>query len=360
MIIGIDARELSDRPAGKGQYLLRIVDQWKDAPSHSLLLYTKPGQTLPARLAGPALRQVEVAGRGMLWHRAVAKRLQADGAQAFFAALSYQSALWNKVPTVTVVHDLAVFRLPGLAHNRRAFFVERFTLKRAARRSASLIAVSESTKRDLIECVAAEAGKIAVIYEAPLLGAGERQPLPREKRQPFFLFTGTLEPRKNIGMLLQAYARLRPEVRSRFRLKLAGKPGWGSEDYRALARQAGIADSVDFLGYVSDADLAALFAEAYALAYPSLYEGFGLPVVEAMAAGTPVVTSAVSSLPEVVGDRGLTCDPHDPAAIAAALEKLADDLGTWEEQSRYLFQRSKAFSWEAAAAKTLSLLEAAA
>src|SRR5690606_10512725 len=143
------------------------------------------------------------------WHRSVGKRLKKDGAETFFAALSYQSALWNRVPTVTVVHDLAVFRLAHFAHNRKAQIVERLTLRRCIAKSARVVAVSQSTKRDLLELMSAPEKKVSVIYESSLLGEDSATaPLPFKDRQPFFLFTGTLEPRKNIKAFLSAFAGL--------------------------------------------------------------------------------------------------------------------------------------------------------
>ena len=358
MIIGIDARELCDRPAGKGQYLLRVVAQWVSHPELMLVLYTKPGQIVPAQVIGPTVKQVEVPGRGLLWHRAVSRHLLKDKVAVFFAALSYQSSLWNKVPTVTVVHDLAVFRLPGLAHNRRAKWVERLTLKQAVKRSVALIAVSDSTKDDLVELMGADPQKVEVFYEAALLGA-TGNPLSRLERGGYFLFTGTLEPRKNVSTLLRAYALLPQEIRYQYRLKLAGKPGWGGEDYRALAGQLGVGENCDFLGYVSDSELEKLFRQAYALVYPSFYEGFGLPVIEAMACGTPVVTSNISSLPEVVGPEGLTASPHDPAAVVALMLRLVSEPALWDRQSQYLYLRSTQFNWEVIANQVVGSLERA-
>lgn len=360
MTIGIDARELSGQPAGKGQYLLRMVVHWIKNSDARFMLYTKPGQILPVHCTGPTVRHVEVSGKGLLWHLTVGQRLKSDGVQTFFASLSYLSCLANPVPTTTVVHDLAVFRLPGLSHNRRAQIIERLSLKRAIKKSAVIIAVSQSTKRDLVELMGAKPESIDVLYEAAMLEDDGIAPLSKDQRQPYFLFTGTLEPRKNILVLLKAYATLPGDIRKTYRLKLAGKPGWGGEDYQSAAGDLGIASTVDFLGYVSNEELKRLFANAFAFAYPSLYEGFGLPVVEAMAVGTPVVTSNVSSLPEVVGPNGISCDPLNVEAVAECLRRLVEEKGLWESQSAYLYERSKIFRWEDIAAQTLDLIKASA
>ena len=360
MTIGIDAREICDQPAGKGQYLLRLIGQWRQDADLKLILYTQEGQRLPTGLEGSRLSHRQTPGRGLLWHRAVGQRLTKDGVQVFFAALSYQSALWNRVPTVTVVHDLAIFRLPGLAHNRKAQLVERLTLRRCCKASARLIAVSNSTKHDLVSLIGVPVSQIEVAYEASMLGVQEiTAPLPRSAREPFLLFTGTIEPRKNIGALLAAYAGLSAEHRSAYRLKLAGKAGWGGQDYPAMAARLGIGDNVDFLGYVADTELRELFRVATLFLFPSLYEGFGLPVIEAMSAGTPVITSSTSSLPELVGPDGVVCDPGDVQGLSHAIGYLLSDTAAYERQSRYLFSRSRQFSWPEIASQVLGILDQA-
>lgn len=360
MLLGIDSRELSSHPAGKGQYLTRLLQSWfleKDLP---IILYFKKGQDLPLSLleqASSKVRMVSVSGRGPLWHRRVAKRLKRDGVSVFLAALSYQSAIWNSIPTVTIVHDLAIFKLPGLAHNRRAKIVERLTLGSTIKRSKSLIAVSQNTKKDLEEIYRLPENKVKVIYEAAFF---DQQPvLPWGKRKKYILFVGTLEPRKNITTLLKAYARLPAEIRQQYPLRLAGKPGWGGEDYPELASRLEIEDQVEFLGYVSNEELQKLYREASVFVYPSLYEGFGLPVIEAMSAGTPVVTSNCSSLPEVVGDEVVTYNPTDDDGISQGIIKIVSDQYFWEKQSRQLLERSKKFDWPEISQAVLEVLQQA-
>jgi glycosyltransferase involved in cell wall biosynthesis len=356
MVIGIDAREICDKPAGKGQYLLRLLFHWQRTPGYELILYTYPGQVLPASVEGPSVHQCAVGGRAVFWHRAVGRRGREDSIDVFFAALTYQSALWNRVPTVTVVHDLAVFRLPRLAHRRKSVIVERLALRRSLAVSAEILVLSQSTKRDLTELMDADPNKITVIPGAPLLTSARVPPIPHERREPYFLFMGTLEPRKNIATVLRAYAALAPGTKSRYRLKLVGKPGWGGEDYSAIARELEIESDVDFLGYVSDAELEHLLRHAMALVYPSFYEGFGLPVVEAMAVGTPVITSNTSSLPEIVGSEGFVFAPDDATSMAACLARLIEDKEFFDHQSAYLARRAQEFDWKTAANETLELL----
>jgi len=355
--VGVDAREICDRPAGKGQYLIRLLTEWLQTKPFSLTLYIADGQEVPSTIVGADV--VAVKARGLLWHRAVGRRLGTDGVEVFFASQSYLSALFNRVPTVTVVHDLAIFQKAQYSNNRKAQLVERLTMKRAVRASAKVIAVSEATKRDIVLFGNAQPESITVIYEAAMLNAKASTPLPPDKRKNYFLFVGTLEPRKNIGSLLRAFAQLSPALREKYSLKLVGKVGWGGEDYVALAQELGIEKKVAFLGYQPDSEVQKLFSEATVFVYPSWYEGFGLPVIEAMSVGTPVVTSNTSSLPEVVGDTGLLCDPSDPEAMAAAITRYCTDAKFYRQESAAAFARAQLFNWSDIAAKTAKILKEA-
>jgi len=358
LCIGIDARELVGQPAGKGQYLKRILESWLQQTDVSLklILYIQEGHTLEltsSQYVNVVMQPQK--GRAVLWHRNVSKRLVNDGVAVFFAPFSYQSAIWNSVPTVTTVHDLAIFLLPGVSHNRRAQLIEKIFLKRCIRKSAALIAVSQSTAHDLVQVSAVSPKKIIITPLAPLLEPAEA--LPLAKRNAYFLFVGTLEPRKNIPILLQAYALLSVDERKNHPLMLAGKPGWGGENYQQMARELAIETTVQFLGYVPNEKLIELYKHAYIFVYPSLYEGFGLPVVEAMAYGTPVITSNTSSLPEVVGDAGVLCDPADAQALSFAMKHYLQDEDFWQQKSTAALTAAKKFTWEATAKTTLAMLE---
>ena len=350
MVVGVDAREICGQPAGKGQYVLRVLRQWQAEQVFSLVLYVRSGQTPPADIiAGRETRVVEQQGKGLLWHFRVARRLKKDKVQVFFAALSYVSAVFNRVPTVMVVHDLATFKLKGVTHNHKSQLADMLFLKWGAQRASKIMAISESTRKDLLDLVKIPKGKIQISSAAALLSQADQkveEPLPRDGRESFFLFVGTLEPRKNISILLQAYASLDLEIRQAHPLKLAGKPGWGDEDYPAMAEKLGIKDSVLFLGYVKDEDLRKLYRVAYLVVYPSLYEGFGLPVIEGMASGTPVITSTTSSLPEVCGKAGILVDPLDRMELCQALTRLVKEPELCDRLSKEGYARSREFSWQ--------------
>ena len=368
MVVGIDAREICQRPAGKGHYLARLIANWQQQSAFPIVFYIQEDQELPAnffkaKVWSSTWKVVKQKGRGPLWHRAVGRRLKADGVTVFFAALTYQSAIWNKVPTVTIVHDLAIFKLPHISHNKKAQLVERLTLAATVERSKKIIVVSENTKKDLLEATRINPLKVEVVFAASLLTEKyhpkEEEPLLLEQRGKYLLFVGTLEPRKNITTLLKAYSLLPKATQEEFHLKLVGKPGWGGEDYPALAKELGIEQTVEFLGYVDDSDMYDLYRKATALVYPSWYEGFGMPLIEAMSVGTPVVSSNRSSLPEVLGNTGILCSPDDPQEFAEATQTLLSDPKLYNRYSQEAYKRSKLFSWADSSQKIQNILEKA-
>jgi alpha-1,3-rhamnosyl/mannosyltransferase len=259
------------------------------------------------------------------------------------------------VPTAPVVFDLVPF-VDGAEAQGRAARIERATIRPALRRAAALPCISQATRDDLVARFPATAGKAVAIPLAADAAFASAQagdaPSRHGLEKPYVLAVGTLEPRKNLARLMAAWLRLPEALRERLALALVGPRGWDDEAIVRTARQAG----ARLLGRVSDADLAALYAGCAAFAYPSLYEGFGLPVLEAMSAGAPVVTSSVSSLPEVAGDAALLVDPYDEAAIAGALERVLTDPGLAADLGERGRRRAAEFSWERCARETRALL----
>ena len=225
-------------------------------------------------------------------------------------------------------------------------------------RAAAVIATSEATRRDLVEHVGVAPGRVHTVHEAIDHGLYR----PRQRRlfdEPYVLFVGTEHPRKNLGRVLEAFARVR---RPGLRLVKAGGPGKAEWDFRAaterrLAELGLGADDVLFTGRVPDEDVVALYSGAVCLVFPSLYEGFGFPVLEAMACGCPVITSTTSSLPELAGDAALLVDPTDTGAIAAAMRRLIDDRGLRHELAERGRRRAARFEWERTARETLRVYD---
>ncbi len=277
---------------------------------------------------------------------------------------AFVSPLVPPAPTVVTVYDLSFVHCPAAFGRGRRAYLHLMT-RLSCRRARRIIAISESTRRDLVKQWGIPASRILIAYP----GVGEQyRPLPAEeveafraKRglpEQFVLHLGTLQPRKNLVRLIQAYHRLRPEGAA-VKLVLAGGKGWSYYPIMAEIESMDLRSDVLLPGYVAAEELPLWYNAATVLAYPSLYEGFGLPVIEAMACQTPVVTSAASSLPEAAGDAALLVDPHDTEALADALHRaLTDDSLRREMKARGRQQASK-FSWQQTAADTVAAYHSA-
>lgn len=280
-----------------------------------------------------------------------------------FHGTNYCIPIYSSCPTVVTVHDLSLFTQ---AHTHEQANVTRGKrrIPLMARRAGAIIAPSEWTRREIIEYLRVSPEKIRVIHEA---ARHEMTPIPAEAclpvlekhqlRAPYLLYVGTIEPRKNLLTLIRAYDDLLRSTPHRPQLVLAGGRGWLFDEVFQLVEQLKLQDMVRFTGYVEDADLPALYSAAQIFLYPSLYEGFGLPPLEAMACGAPVITSDASSLPEVVGQAGLMHAPNDAEELTRAMATLLDDEATRARFIRAGAEQAARFSWERAARETQGLYE---
>ncbi|MCL4532304.1 MAG: glycosyltransferase family 4 protein [Actinobacteria bacterium] len=260
--------------------------------------------------------------------------------------------------SVITIHDLAFLRYPGLLTQESAGYYGQ--VGRAVESAEQIIAVSEATRRDILELLKVDPAKITVVYEAaaddciPLSEtevAAHRRRLELPER--FILFVGTIEPRKNLALLLKAFARVWEKLR--VPLVVVGRNGWLYETVFQTRDLLGFGDEVMFVGPVDGEQLVYYYNCAACLVLPSLYEGFGLPVLEAMACGTPVVTSNVSSLPEIVGNGGLTVDPSDQDGLADAIVRVLSEDELHSRLSQQGIQRARRFSWDRAARETFAV-----
>lgn len=263
-------------------------------------------------------------------------------------------------PVVTTIHDIAFRRHPELFPLKHRLLLN-WLIPRAAHHAAHVLTGSEATRRDLLECYDLPPDHVTVTpYAADPRFRPEHPARAREavRRRlgvpsPYILSVGVLQPRKNLPRLVRAYARIAGRVPHR--LVLVGKEGWANAELRAAAAALPVDREVVFTGYVADADLPALYAGADVFAYPSLYEGFGLPPLEAMACGAPVLAGNTSSLPEVVGDAGLLVDPTSDRALVEGLERLLTDPAERDRLRAAGPQRAAEFSWERTARETLAV-----
>jgi glycosyltransferase involved in cell wall biosynthesis len=269
---------------------------------------------------------------------------------------AFVGPLASACPFVVTIHDLSFLFFPQGFRTLNRSYLRIFT-RISVSRARRVIAVSESTKRDLVQHYGLPPARIDVVHNGV---DGSFEPLPadqvdtfRKKRglpERFILFVGTLEPRKNVVRLVEAYARLPKE---RPPLMLVGGKGWLYDEIFARVEALNLSSEVHFVGYVPAEELPFWYNAAVLFAYPSLYEGFGLPPLEAMACGTAVVASTSSSLPEVIGQAGLLVDPADTEALAASMEQVLSGKGIQEQMQAAGLAQAQSFSWEKTAQRTV-------
>ena len=254
------------------------------------------------------------------------------------------------VPVVMTIHDISPVFLPHFHNTRRVVFF-RNVLPFYLRRVGAVLASSESTKSDLIKYYNIPEEKIHVVHLAlPLkISAGKN-------KEPFILYVGTLEPRKNVEGLVRAYAILKSQGFKQ-KLVIAGMKGWKYENIFRLIEQHNLQNDVIYKGYVSEDEKEELYKKAELFVWPSFYEGFGLPVLEAMARGTPVVTSRSSSLPEVVGDAGVLVNPNSPEDIARGVREALSSPARYKKMVREGLKRAKLFTVKKMVKETLAVYE---
>jgi glycosyltransferase involved in cell wall biosynthesis len=285
----------------------------------------------------------------------IVRRAQAD----VFHAPHYVVSPLTHCPTVVTIHDCIHLRFPQYLPNGAAYVYAKWMMRSAATRARRVLTVSQASKDDILSYLHVPASKVDVIYNAldeRLATPPTAEDIERVRDRfllnaPFVLYAGNIKPHKNLDRLIEAFARLRESVPGDLKLLIIGDEISKYPNLRRLVHRFQLHQHVRFLGFVPDATLAALYRMAAVFVFPSLYEGFGLPPLEAMAGGAPVVTSNVSSLPEVVGDAALLIDPRDPGAIAAAMARVLTDSALRADLIRRGYERVRAFSWARSVAR---------
>lgn len=351
MRLAIDVREACHTPpTGKGRWTMGFVSALIKRDISMTLFTDRPlPPDLEKKWRAADLRIINKSG--LFWHLKVATMVSRDPLiDVYVSTVSYivPCVLRGRKPCVTVVHDLIAFR-PDV-HDRRATLIERLTLRPAIRHSRLVCAVSDTTLQDLSMIAPDSRGKAVTVYagcdrlvaEKPTIGDGP------------IVCIGTLSPRKNQLGLIHAFALLTESLRAKHPLILIGARGWHDAD---IVRAAKAAKHVLWKGKITDAERDDILKDAALCAFPSFYEGFGLPVLEAFAAGIPVLTSSTGGLAEVAGDAALIVDPHDEKSIVSGLRSLLED-----PKLRYVFaekglERARLFSWEKTADMFLKALE---
>ena len=363
--IGIDARLLQMDSTGDSTY-------WRGLIEALLRLDVEITLYLDARLPEPEIntaRSIPIrilhACCSRVWSAWTFPRaLKEDGIQV--AHVQYTIPPRMPCPTITTIHDVSFKRFPEFFRLKDRLILN-WAVRRASKKAARIIVPSEHTKNELVQLYRMDPDKIAITYEGV---DAQFRPMDRNVtralvggkygiRTPFVLTLGVIQPRKNLGRLLEGFAMLKGNLESEHKLVIVGKHGWKEADFGRRIAELGLGEEVVLTGYVPHGDLPALYSAADVFVYPSVYEGFGLPPLEAMACGTPVITGDCSSMPEVVGEAGLMVDPYDPNAFAEAMARILASESLRAEMSRRGIAQSKKFSWDKMAQETMEVYWAA-
>jgi glycosyltransferase involved in cell wall biosynthesis len=365
MRIGIDARLLYYSPGGIAEYTRQLVQafielQGENGDDDFTVLYSRKYSYQPFSHPRFHTKAIWTPSHHRLEGWTLGVELRRLGLDLLHSP-DFIPPHTSRFRRVITVHDLAFLRYPHFLTKDAARYYGQ--IDQAVKRADHIIAVSESTKRDTMRLLGVPDRKITVIYEAAnpvfrrLDRAEARQKLAGSYALPerFVLFVSTIEPRKNITALLQALRKLKDDYRMPHKLVLAGRKGWLFDDVFTTIAQLKLEQDCVFLGRVSAENLLNLYNAADLLVHPAFYEGFGLPPLEAMACGTPVVTSNVSALPEVVGDAGALIDPNDIDGLTVAIWRALTDEKMRATMIERGLARASQFSWQRAARETLQV-----
>ena len=377
MRIGISTSVIQAGKSGIAEYVLSLVRAFRAHPgTHQFVLFVLEDDMPLFEFASDSTRLVPVSARNrspmrdIVWHQTALPRLARQHGLDVLHVPSYRRLPWRRpCALVGTVHDLAAFHIPGKYDWKRMWY-GRVGAAVLARRQDEIITVSQSTARDINAFWNVPADRVTVIHHGVDRERFSRVTRPTARRecharfglrQPFFLYVARLEhPAKNHVRLIRAFDWFKTNTGSPWQLVLAGSDWHGAETIHSAVRQSAARSDIRCLGFVSEPDLPLLYRAAEVCVYPSLYEGFGFPPLQAMASECPVLCSSRGALGEVVGDAALTVDPEDWRELAAQMTRLADDPGLRLELATRGLQRARLFDWQKTAADTLKVYARAA
>ena len=361
MRIGVDARSLSEPIAGIGRYTLSLLELMVLDKSHEWVLYShRPilhGQWGMQNVTVRALSFPKwVRGLYVPWSQFILPLwVKQDSIDLFWSpAHRLPRHLPKSIASVVTIHDLVWRHAPETMKSFGRFLDAKF-MPEAIRIADQVIAVSESTERDLVSEVPEAKGKVNVVYEATSLDFVDFSKKFDKVDGEYILFVGTLEPRKNLARLIEAYSMLSESLRDKYSLVIVGGKGWGGVNLSNVIESSNVASNVKVLGYLQDNELKLLYHNAILFTMPSLYEGFGLPLLEAMSAGVPILTSNVSSMPEIAKESALYIDPYSVESIGTGITNMLMNDKLRESMSKYGLARAKQFSWDSASKETINV-----
>ena len=363
MRIGLDGIPLASAKTGIGHYTLELaralaqIDHDDEFELISPFAFNSSSldHDLPVNL-----KKVEARRRKFWWAVGLPLYMRRS-ATSLFHGTNYEIPLFSKCPTILSIHDLSQLLYPE-THLAQSVRRARYRLPLMARAATKIITATEHVKREVVEHLKIDGEKIAVTPYAP---RPVFRPLSRSEAEEtrtrlgieenFILFVGTIEPRKNLVTLLRAFAEVLRSTDLRPQLVIAGQKGWLTGETMSYIESEGLGERVKLTGYITDEDLRALYSCCAVCVYPSLYEGFGLPPLEAMACGAPVIASNVPSLSEAVGQAAYLVSPTDVQGLAGAIVKLLRDEAQRSHFSRAGLNHASQFTWERTARLTLEI-----
>ena len=364
MRIGIDATALPPQPVGAGNYIIQLIRALAaDDIDRQLVIFAQ--EKGPELINLPSDSSIEwrivqdsSPGSRLIWEQTVLPSLASKTKIDLLHSLHYTKPLRLICASVVTFHDMTYYLYPQLhTWTRRMIFPTAMRL--SSKQADAIIAVSESTRKDVIRLLQIDPEKIYTTHLGVdptfrvISDIESRERAATDYRLPekFILYLGTIEPRKNLPVLIRAYKQL-VESGTEHKLFLVGKYGWMYKEVLNLVNELDIEDMVYFTGYVPQEDLPLVYNLASLFVYPTIYEGFGLPALEAMACGVPVITSKIASLPEIVGDAGILIPVDDADALYSAMKRILQDQVLREKLIQDGLVRSKSFSWKRTAQLT--------
>lgn len=359
--IAIDVREAFEpQKAGKGEYTFQLIKNLAKTDHKNIyFLYTKNEikEKLPAnfwirRFCWP----------DFLWHFRIVLNIIGEGVDIVLSPTSYILPFLYSKKTIPIIYDLAVFKLNFKAL-LKAKILEKLLLVRILKKTRMIITISNSTKKDLINYFPfVEKDKIEVVYPAaaPMFKRASRVRIKKvcqkyKISQPYILAVGTIEPRKNFKKLISAFAKLPPPLLKKYSLVIVGKKGWYWQEVFEKVKELKLKRKVKFLGYIKKEEMPILYSGATLFVFPSLWEGFGLPILESLNCGTPVMTSSVSSMPEAAGQGAFYVNPRKTREMVKVLTKALEDEKIRKVKLQAGMKRAASFSWEKSVRKLLKL-----
>jgi glycosyltransferase involved in cell wall biosynthesis len=341
MKIALDGMPLGSQLTGVGHYTLELARNLAVVAPSDTFTFIEPRGLLKKRW----------------WSLGLPLHLLRNSFDVFHGT-NYEIPLWSRRPTVVTIHDLSLL-LHSEVHEQKLVQRARWRLPLMAKAASRIITPSNSVKTEVCQTLEVNPDKVVVTPEAPR-PAFKRREDPELLRRlgihgEFVLFVGTIEPRKNLRRLIDAFDRMLRETSLSARLVIAGGQGWLMDDFASSIRQKGLDERICLTGYLQDEDLCALYSSCAVFVYPSLYEGFGLPPLEAMACGAPVITSRIPSLVETVGSAARLVDPYDVDDLARAMLEMLSHEHVREHYAELGQNQVKKFSWQQTALKTLDV-----